>query len=50
MNKEVKSKKILHKVKKNWVVIGMSSVALLGTGFVVSQTSSALNWSCCARG
>ncbi|KPN79443.1 KxYKxGKxW signal peptide domain-containing protein, partial [Apilactobacillus kunkeei] len=42
MNKEVKSKKILHKVKKNWVVIGMSSVALLGTGFVVSQTSSAL--------
>lgn len=42
MNKEVKAKKILHKVKKNWVVIGMTSVALLGTGFVVSQTSNVL--------
>ncbi|MBC6388799.1 LPXTG cell wall anchor domain-containing protein [Lactobacillus kunkeei] len=37
MNKEVKEKKILHKVKKNWVVIGMATVSLLGTGYVVSQ-------------
>ncbi|KPN80204.1 hypothetical protein RZ76_03900, partial [Apilactobacillus kunkeei] len=37
MNKEVKEKKILHKVKKNWVVIGMATISLLGTGYVVSQ-------------
>ncbi|CAI2667480.1 hypothetical protein AKUH4B204J_14700 [Apilactobacillus kunkeei] len=40
MNKEVKSKKILHKVKKNWVVIGMTSVALLGASYVASQSSN----------
>ncbi|MGQ2282975.1 mucin-binding protein [Apilactobacillus kunkeei] len=40
MNKEVKSKKILHKVKKNWVVIGMTSVALLGASYVASQSST----------
>ncbi|MFY1049897.1 lectin-like domain-containing protein [Apilactobacillus sp. 1-1-2] len=33
MNKETKEKKILHKVKKNWVVIGMATVSLLGTGY-----------------
>ena len=37
MNKEVKERKILHKVKKNWVVIGMATISLLGTGYVVSQ-------------
>lgn len=40
MNKEVKSRKILHKVKKNWVVIGMTSVALLGASYVASQSST----------
>ncbi|CAI2669263.1 hypothetical protein AKUH3B111A_14550 [Apilactobacillus kunkeei] len=40
MSREVKEKKILHKVKKNWVVIGMSTVALLGTGYVVSQDNN----------
>ncbi|CAI2657540.1 hypothetical protein AKUH3B110M_14100 [Apilactobacillus kunkeei] len=40
MNKEVKSKKILHKVKKNWVIIGMTSVALLGASYVASQSSN----------
>ena len=37
MKKEVKERKILHKVKKNWVVIGMTTISLLGTGYVVSQ-------------
>ena len=37
MNKQVKEKKILHKVKKNWVVIGMASVTFLGAGYAVSQ-------------
>ena len=40
MSREVKEKKILHKVKKNWVVIGMATVALLGTGYVVSQDNN----------
>ncbi|CAI2667691.1 hypothetical protein AKUH4B202J_14090 [Apilactobacillus kunkeei] len=40
MSREVKEKKILHKVKKNWVVIGMSTVALLGAGYVVSQDNN----------
>ncbi|WP_326865642.1 LPXTG cell wall anchor domain-containing protein [Apilactobacillus kunkeei] len=40
MSREVKEKKILHKVKKKWVVIGMSTVALLGTGYVVSQDNN----------
>lgn len=42
-NKEVKERKVLHKVKKNWVVIGMMSAALTGAGYVVSQTSASLN-------
>lgn len=37
MKNEVKERKILHKVKKNWVVIGMTTISLLGTGYVVSQ-------------
>ncbi|WP_143444145.1 lectin-like domain-containing protein, partial [Apilactobacillus kunkeei] len=37
MNKENKQKKILHKIKKNWVVIGMASVSLLGAGYVTVQ-------------
>ena len=36
-DKQVKQRKVLHKVKKNWVVIGMMSVTLLGSGYVVSQ-------------
>lgn len=37
MKKEIKEKKVLHKVKKNWVVIGMASVTLLGAGYVAAQ-------------
>ncbi|MCX8743571.1 LPXTG cell wall anchor domain-containing protein [Lactobacillus sp. B3795] len=37
MNKQFKEKKILHKVKKNWVVIGMTTVTFLGAGYVASQ-------------
>ncbi|WP_054608563.1 lectin-like domain-containing protein [Apilactobacillus kunkeei] len=40
MNKETKEKKILHKVKKNWVVIGMATVSLLGAGYTTLQDTN----------
>ncbi|KOY78968.1 KxYKxGKxW signal peptide domain-containing protein, partial [Apilactobacillus kunkeei] len=49
MKKEVKEKKVLHKVKKNWVVIGMTSVTLLGACYVASQNIDATSTSVVAH-
>ncbi|KPN79551.1 LPXTG cell wall anchor domain-containing protein [Apilactobacillus kunkeei] len=43
MNKQFKEKKILHKVKKNWVVIGMTTVTFLGAGYVATETNTVPN-------
>ncbi|KOY75954.1 Collagen adhesin [Apilactobacillus kunkeei] len=49
MNKENKQKKILHKVKKNWVVIGMASVSLLGAGYATVQGTNIVSSSVVAH-
>lgn len=43
MNNNIKRRKKLHKVKKHWVIIGMTFTTLSGLGFIANQSNNLLS-------